>query len=150
MARRIVVNRDKCTGCGICVRNCPVQAVSLVEGKASIGENCVGCTLCVRMCPLEALTVEEVEKPKAAKCFHCPVECEIPEGRLGACKRYTNVNGRIELAEPLVVPRKKPLNVEEAVREKAKLRRACFCSKKVGSQKAAAFQDGQTSTGKCR
>ena len=101
------------------MRNCPVQAVSLVEGKASIGENCVGCTLCVRMCPLEALTVEEVEKPKAAKCFHCPVECEIPEGRLGACKRYTNVNGRIELAEPLVVPRKKPLNVEEAVREKA-------------------------------
>ncbi|KYH36062.1 MAG: 6-hydroxynicotinate reductase, partial [Candidatus Hecatellales archaeon B24] len=117
MNRLIVVDEAKCTGCGICVRNCPSKAIRLKNGKARIGEACVACTLCARICPVEAVAVREGAKPSTAKCFNCPVECEIPEGYLGACRRYVNVKGEIQLAAPLVVPRRKPVKPGEAVKE---------------------------------
>ena len=112
------IEEAKCTGCGLCARNCPTGAIRLEGGKARVGEACVACGLCARICPVEAVIVEEAVKPKVAKCFNCPVECEIPEGFLGACKRYRNVKGEIVRVEPLVVPRRKPVRVEEAVKEK--------------------------------
>jgi NAD-dependent dihydropyrimidine dehydrogenase PreA subunit len=113
----IVVDEAKCTGCGICVRNCPKEAIGLEDGKARIGKACVACTLCARICPVEAVAVQEGVKPSIAKCFSCPVECEIPEGYTGACKRYMNVKGEIELAAPLVVPRRKPVRMGEVVKK---------------------------------
>ena len=32
------VNKDVCIGCGSCVGSCPVEAISLVDGKAEIPE----------------------------------------------------------------------------------------------------------------
>ncbi|MHC1589936.1 MAG: hypothetical protein ACXQTQ_03130 [Candidatus Hecatellaceae archaeon] len=77
----------------------------------------MACTLCARICPAEAVAVREGAKPSTAKCFNCPVECEIPESYLGACRRYVNVKGEIQLAAPLVVPRRKPVKPGEVVKE---------------------------------
>jgi ferredoxin len=67
-----VVADERCTGCGNCVRVCPVQAVSLVAGGAPrsdgdgaaaplIGrvdlERCIGCGVCVGACTPGALTM---------------------------------------------------------------------------------------------
>ena len=30
------VDKDKCVGCGICIRECPVDAIFMKEGKAII------------------------------------------------------------------------------------------------------------------
>lgn len=50
------VNRDKCIGCGACVDMCPVQAITLVDGKASINPDiCVSCGSCVGTCPVNAI-----------------------------------------------------------------------------------------------
>jgi len=27
------IDKNKCTGCGICIRECPVDAISMKEGK---------------------------------------------------------------------------------------------------------------------
>ena len=52
-----VVDRNKCIGCGICVQNCPVGAISLVDGKAEIDRGrCVECGTCARVCPRGAIT----------------------------------------------------------------------------------------------
>lgn len=52
------VNREKCTGCGLCVGACPVEAISLENDKAKIdGEKCVDCGRCVEECPSEAISV---------------------------------------------------------------------------------------------
>ncbi len=41
-----------CIGCGICVKNCPNQAISVVDNHAVIDyEKCIGCGICAEKCP---------------------------------------------------------------------------------------------------
>jgi len=47
---------DLCNGCGDCVAVCPVNAITMYEGKAEIAPfQCVGCGACVPVCPREAI-----------------------------------------------------------------------------------------------
>ncbi|MFX0042240.1 MAG: DUF362 domain-containing protein [Candidatus Hodarchaeota archaeon] len=60
---------EKCIGCGTCTKNiCFVDAIHLVENRASINENCKGCGRCVSDCPQNAieLTFEDEEYVKKA------------------------------------------------------------------------------------
>jgi NAD-dependent dihydropyrimidine dehydrogenase PreA subunit len=50
------VNPEMCTGCVICIENCPMQAIALINGKAFINEaECTNCRLCESVCPVEAI-----------------------------------------------------------------------------------------------
>lgn len=52
----MVVNQETCLGCGACVATCPVEAISIVDGKAKIdNEKCLGCGACKGSCPVEAI-----------------------------------------------------------------------------------------------
>jgi ferredoxin len=42
----ILVDLEKCRGCGICVKNCPLEAIELVDKKAKTNDNCVVCGIC--------------------------------------------------------------------------------------------------------
>ena len=45
-----------CIGCGICVKNCSAQAVSVTDFHAQIDEEkCTGCGVCVEKCPKKAI-----------------------------------------------------------------------------------------------
>jgi len=46
-----------CTSCGACLPVCPVQAISLNNGRAKIGELCKGCGRCVTACPADAISL---------------------------------------------------------------------------------------------
>lgn len=53
------VNIDECTGCGICVDDCPAAAIELVDDKAKVdGEECTDCGTCVDSCPSEAISMD--------------------------------------------------------------------------------------------
>lgn len=47
----------KCTGCESCVSECPVEAISMKEGKANVSDQCVDCGACVGACPVEAISL---------------------------------------------------------------------------------------------
>ena len=50
------VDKEKCVGCGDCVKVCPAQAISIVGGKAKINaDKCVDCGRCAQVCPQKAL-----------------------------------------------------------------------------------------------
>jgi len=55
----VKVDPDTCTGCETCVEACPVEAISMVEGKAVINqETCTECGTCIGECPVEAIKEE--------------------------------------------------------------------------------------------
>lgn len=84
----------KCTACSWCIKDCPVQAIALVEKKAKIDEErCVGCRVCARVCRFEAVVLEPVSLDATAECDHCPITCRIALGKSGACLRYCNIDG---------------------------------------------------------
>jgi len=58
-AFRVRYDPDRCTGCGACLRRCPMDAFRL-EGDRVVHdpERCIGCGLCVPTCPGEALAME--------------------------------------------------------------------------------------------
>jgi ferredoxin len=57
------VDERKCIGCGICVEKCPIEAISLIDGKVHDDKNrCIGCGICVHHCPENARTIIKTEQ----------------------------------------------------------------------------------------
>ncbi len=54
---RIQIDETKCRGCGMCKRNCPVEAISGEPGKVHhIDETkCIKCGTCLTSCPFHAI-----------------------------------------------------------------------------------------------
>jgi ferredoxin/flavodoxin len=46
---------DKCTGCGLCVKVCPVDNIELVEKKPVWRHKCQNCLACYNFCPVKAI-----------------------------------------------------------------------------------------------
>lgn len=62
MKRSIIhIDEDKCTGCGVCIPNCPEGALQVIDGKARVVSDllCDGLGACVGHCPEDAMTIEE-------------------------------------------------------------------------------------------
>jgi ferredoxin len=51
------VDKQKCTGCGVCVDVCPVNAIAIKDKKAVINDACIDCGACIGQCPVEALSL---------------------------------------------------------------------------------------------
>ena len=57
---RIIINEDKCKGCDICRKACPVSAITGERGmKHVINQNkCIKCQTCIGKCPFKAIGQE--------------------------------------------------------------------------------------------
>lgn len=106
-----VIDDEKCTGCGVCVANCPRSVLKLYErsqlGKALVtcrsqdrgkavtsvcSVGCIGCGLCAKVCPVDAISMEgNVAVVDPAKCTQCGACIE-------KCPRKTIVGQVIEAA----------------------------------------------------
>jgi hypothetical protein len=76
------IAKKKCTGCGVCTKWCPADAISLVDEHAAINaKKCIGCGECLAMCRFDAVkynwgaTYEDLQK-------------KIVEHALGVCSLY--------------------------------------------------------------
>jgi len=67
------IDEEKCTGCGKCVKSCPIEAIEWVSNdkkkdgksgkKVKINkEICLGCGVCVRTCPNDSIVLEKREE----------------------------------------------------------------------------------------
>lgn len=57
---------DRCTGCGQCARLCPVNNITIRDGKPIWGKNCTHCMACICYCSAEAIEYgrKSVGKPR--------------------------------------------------------------------------------------
>ncbi len=55
------VEKDLCTGCGVCEERCPTEAITVTEdGVAGVDEkSCFGCGVCARFCPEKAVLLRQ-------------------------------------------------------------------------------------------
>jgi len=51
---------DKCTGCAVCEKVCPVSAIVMKNGRPSFSSKCEHCQGCVNLCPLRAIQFSRV------------------------------------------------------------------------------------------
>jgi ferredoxin len=64
MKRQIIhIDEDTCTGCELCIPNCPEGAIQVIEGKARLISDlhCDGLGACIGHCPEGAISIEERE-----------------------------------------------------------------------------------------
>ncbi len=106
----MIAIKDKCIGCGICVKNCPVGALHLVaredndkKKRAEVNDLCVECGVCSRVCPVDAIAKSNQLEEGEIKCGHCSVQCHIGIDKSGACGRYTNTGSELVRNRPLVL-----------------------------------------------
>jgi Na+-translocating ferredoxin:NAD+ oxidoreductase RNF subunit RnfB len=90
------IDEKKCTGCGICVKECPKNTLMLiprrklvylacvshdkgrdVKNVCSIG--CIACNICIKVCPYDALRMENnlpvMDFTKCTDCGICYAKC---------------------------------------------------------------------------
>jgi ferredoxin len=59
------VDEDMCVGCGVCVNECPVNAISMENGKAKINmSKCIRCKKCHDICPQKAIKHDSEKEVK--------------------------------------------------------------------------------------
>jgi len=64
MKRDIIrIDEAKCTGCGLCIPNCPEGALQVIDGKARLVSDlaCDGLGACIGHCPEDAIAIEKRE-----------------------------------------------------------------------------------------
>ncbi len=91
-----VVDKEKCTSCGLCIKECPNHLIELVpyntqhfvrcsskdkgkDVKAGCSIGCIGCMMCVRACEYDAVKVENnlarIDYSKCTNCGKCAQKC---------------------------------------------------------------------------
>ena len=64
MKRNVIkIDEERCTGCGLCIPNCPEGAIQIIDGKARLVSDlfCDGLGACIGHCPEDAITIEQRE-----------------------------------------------------------------------------------------
>lgn len=55
----ILIQQDRCNGCGLCARSCPYQALEMLDKKATwLEDRCTLCGACLESCKVGALSGE--------------------------------------------------------------------------------------------
>ncbi len=59
-AGKVTVNKERCNACGLCVKTCPSEVLTLSDNliqQLTTGFDCIACGHCMMVCPQECISV---------------------------------------------------------------------------------------------
>ena len=61
MKKYAVPDKTVCVACGVCLKACPLEAITIHRGCYALvdTQKCVGCGRCAKVCPAGCITVTE-------------------------------------------------------------------------------------------
>lgn len=62
---KLIISKEKCVGCGACVKVCPFGALEMDGKLAVVNDSCTFCGACSGSCKFGALTLQKAEKKAA-------------------------------------------------------------------------------------
>jgi len=78
------IDKESCTGCGICVNECPVDAIFMNVEEAEINmAECIRCGTCHDVCPQESVRHDSEKTPDKIK-----ANVEMTKKNMALCARY--------------------------------------------------------------
>jgi len=105
------IDKNKCVGCGICVEECPVDAILMENEVAEINMNdCIRCGKCHDVCPEEAVRHDSEKIPDEVK-----ANVEKTKNFMDACAKYL---GNVEEKQKCLNRMIKHFNQDKIVAEK--------------------------------
>ena len=60
---------DNCIQCGKCVNECPVENISMIDGKITFHNQCIQCLRCIHQCPAKAINLKKTEGIERYTCI---------------------------------------------------------------------------------
>lgn len=64
-----LVDTEKCTNCGYCAKECPVDAIDMVRSFNTDSDKCISCFRCIKVCPKGARNMNTEQYINWAKDF---------------------------------------------------------------------------------
>ena len=70
----VIIDKERCIGCGACVPDCVSKHIRLEDGKAVKTGECILCGHCVAVCPTGAVSIPEYDAPAGEPGFPITIE----------------------------------------------------------------------------
>lgn len=65
---QVMINKDKCVGCGMCTKVCVAHNIAINNKKAeTILDDCIKCGQCTAVCPREAISISGYDEKQIGK-----------------------------------------------------------------------------------
>ncbi|MBN2152025.1 MAG: 4Fe-4S dicluster domain-containing protein [Candidatus Lokiarchaeota archaeon] len=91
---------EKCTGCGVCVKRCQMDAVTIEERKARVNpDRCIGCGNCVPTCKPGAMHMDARPSPAAPAKSQMAFYTKLILKKRGAAKALVQLIGKFLLGK---------------------------------------------------
>lgn len=81
----VIIDQEKCIGCGMCAADCSVLNIDIKDKKAHVKKECFQCGHCVSICPAGAVSIPDYDMNDVEE-FDKETFCLEPEKVLHSIK----------------------------------------------------------------